>query len=336
VRIQMTIEKLSFLDLMQEFDEELSGASQRAPQGNTEDELLRDLPLSDAVDNEILMHRDSHFGGKFSIMLDYYESEGKGTDPEIKLSRIHQLMEMEQQLGKNLAPAMLTGPEAEEVGRAREAYKQLRSIYEIENLQSPIPRLISDLILTEDEEAEKEVDAVVQAGPDIVPSLISLLMKDEYLNPLFPGYGFAPILAAECLGKIGDESSIRSLFEVIGKDSEEIEMAAIDALRNIGDPAKTFLIQVLEGRPFTADNRNAGMALGLGFIGDEEVASTCFEQLKVWEGEENQTFLGFLVLSCVGLQSELRDSFKVWAESRPFSSDLSFEFEAVFSDWKGE
>lgn len=332
----MTLEKQSFLDLMQEIDEELSGSSQAVPQGDTSDDLTMDLPLSDVVDNEILMHRDSHFGGKFSMMLDYYGSEGKGVDPEIKLDRIRQLMEMEEQLGKNLAPSMLTGPEAEEVGRAREVYKQLRSIYEIENAQSHYPRLISDLILTEDEEAEKEVEAIVKEGPAIVPSLIDLLRKDEFLNPLFPGYGFAPILAAECLGKIGDESAIRSLFEVLGKESEELEMAAIDALRNIGDSAKTFLIKVLEGRPVTADNRNAGMALGLGFIGDEEVANTCFDQLKKWEGDKNLTFLGFLVLACVGLQSERRDNFKAWSETTPFSSELSFEFEAVFTDWKEE
>jgi hypothetical protein len=328
----MTLEELSFVDLIKEVDKELSTTHS----GNSQDDFPMDLPIVDALDSQILMHRDSHFGGKFSIMLDYYEKDGKGVDPEIDLRRIHELMQHEEAYGKNLAAMMLTGPDAETVAKAKDFYKKLRSIYEVDSTQNPYPKLIADLILTEEEDAEEEIENIVSEGSPIVPSLIELLRKDEFLDPLFPGYGIAPLYAAECLGKIKDERAIRPLFEVLGKQSEELEMPAIDALRDIGGAAKDFLIRVLQSRPVTADNINGGMALGLGFLGDEEVASACFNQLKLLTSEKNSNFQKFLILACVGLKSDLRESFKSWSETVPSSLGLAAEFSAVFADWKDD
>ncbi|MDP1879654.1 MAG: hypothetical protein Q8K60_01780, partial [Parachlamydiaceae bacterium] len=152
------------------------------------------FPMVDAIDHEILMHRDAHFGGLFSVMLDYYRKEGRGVQPEFKISRIEQLAELEKQLKQNLAGLYLAGDEAQKVADSLTAYKKLRDIYDMKLEKVIYPRLIADLILTEDEEAENEVNALVNVKDKIVPSLIEILRADDMYDPLFPGYGLTPVL----------------------------------------------------------------------------------------------------------------------------------------------
>ncbi|MES2122812.1 MAG: hypothetical protein V4492_08575, partial [Chlamydiota bacterium] len=63
--------------------------------------------MTDAVDHDILMHRDAHFGGSFALMLEYYQKEGKGAHPEFGTSRIEELMRLEDECGENLAELVL-------------------------------------------------------------------------------------------------------------------------------------------------------------------------------------------------------------------------------------
>ena len=95
------------------------------------------FPLVDAIDHEILMHRDTHFGGQFPLMLDYYRSEEKGVQPEFEIARIEKLAALEEKLQQNLAALFLVSAEAEKVADAREAYQTLRAIYEVKKPISP-------------------------------------------------------------------------------------------------------------------------------------------------------------------------------------------------------
>ena len=52
------------------------------------DENFGHIPLLDAIDLDILMHKDAHFGGNFDIMIDYYEKEGVGSMPDFETDRI--------------------------------------------------------------------------------------------------------------------------------------------------------------------------------------------------------------------------------------------------------
>ena len=81
-------------------------------------------PIIDSVDKEILMHREAHFGGLFSLMLDYYQEGGKGVQEAFSLARIEQLALLEKELQQNLAPLYLQGAEAERVGEAKQGYVQ--------------------------------------------------------------------------------------------------------------------------------------------------------------------------------------------------------------------
>lgn len=268
---------------------------------NNQEDDIGDTPLCSALDIMILMHRDTHFGGQFDEMLRYYREGGKGTCTEFDIQQIENLHAIEKQTQQNLAGMMLAGPEAEKVSKAKEAYKRLRDLYEIPEAKSKLPTLIADLILSEDEEAEEEITAVIKEKETAVPSLLELLRAEDFYDPLFPGYGQAPALAAKCLGLIGDKRAIITIFESIGEGGFFHEDAALHALRTIGTHAKEFLLRVLKSHPINNDNERAAIALAT-FKDDPEVAQACFELLKEVDILKNIPFATYLILCCEGLK----------------------------------
>lgn len=299
-----------------------------------ENPFIEHFPLIDATDHEILMHRDAHFGGLFSIMLDYYQKEGKGVQPEFDLLRIERLATLEDQLKQNLAPLFLTGNEAEKVAEARAAYQKLRDIYAIQKPKTIYPRLIADLILAEEEEAETEIAALVAEKDKIVPALIALLRTEEMYDPLFPGYGQAPLLAVKCLGQIGDKRAIISLFEALGQGDFFADDQILKALQAIGTPACDFLLRVLKGRPLNEDNEKAAIAL-LAFKDQEGVAEHCFELLQQPDVQKDPCLSTYLVLICVGLKDpDKRQAFAEMAKRKDLPSLLHEDMKGVMHDWE--
>ena len=88
-----------------------------------------EIPLMDAIDMEILMHRDAHFGGNFEMMLEYYTQEGVGVMPDFELEEIKKLQNLENQMGKNLAETFLPEAAQEIVNQSKKLYQELRAIY---------------------------------------------------------------------------------------------------------------------------------------------------------------------------------------------------------------
>lgn len=257
--------------------------------------------MANAEDHSILMHRDAHFGGSFEVMLQYYEEDGKGVMQEFDLARIRELEEYERASGKDLAGIMLSGAEAEKVAAARKAYKSLRELYDNKKETNMGPRLIADLILSEEEHPQDEIDAVVNQKGTIVPLLIDLMRSEDFHDPLFPGYGQAPTLAAYCLGEIGDKRAMFSLFEAIGEENFFSEDYVLDALKQIGETAKEFLLKIVQSEPFNFDNERAAIAL-VRFKDDQEVAKCCLHLLSkpgVWK---DPALAVHLILACEGLK----------------------------------
>lgn len=291
------------------------------------------FPVVDAIDHEILMHRDAHFGGQFPIMLDYYRQEGKGAQSEFELARIERLALMEEQMKQNLAALFLESQEAEKVADAREAYQTLRAIYEVKKPKTPYPRLIADLILAEDEEAETETAAIAEHKDKIVPHLIDLLRNESFYDPLFPGYGQAPFLAVKCLGRIGDKRAIISLFEALGQGDFFADDQIVMALKAIGKPAEEFLLHVVKGRPLNEDNEKAAIAL-IAFKDEEAVANACFDLLEQADVQKDPSLSTYLVLACAGLKDRVRSqAFRVMAKSDKIPSQLRQDMNAVIHDW---
>lgn len=295
-----------------------------------EDQEIEAFPLSDALDAEIVLHRDAHFGGRFDVMLDYYRKEGKGIYPEFDLRRIEQLAELELLTKENLAPLLLTGAHAEKIAAVKKKYKQLRDLYEQEG---KIPQLIADLIFSEDQEGEKEVEALVAEGKKVVPALIDLLRTEEFYDPLFPGYGQAPFLAALCLGKIGDSRALYMIFGSIGEGDTTNEKMVLRALKMMGAPAKEFLFKVLKGKPYGEDNEKAALAL-IEFIEDPAVASECLSFLESIDRKENPVLATYLVLACEGLTSPQERERLVKIGKDPSTLPMiRRDIEAIVKDW---
>lgn len=294
------------------------------------------FPLVDAIDHEILMHRDAHFGGRFPIMLDYYRKEGKGIQPEFDIARIERLAALEEQLKHNLAALFLAAHEMQKVADAREAYQKLRAIYEVKKPKTPFPRLIADLILTEEEEADEEIAAIVAEKNHIVPALIDLLRNEEFYDPLFPGYGQAPFLAVKALGRIGDKRAMISLFEALGHGDFFADDQIIKALKAIGKPAQEFLLHVIKGRPLNEDNEKAAIAL-IAFKDEEEVTDLCFELLQQLDIQQDPCLPTYLVLICAGIKdSDKRQAFKEMSKDSQLSSLLREDMKGVIHDWESE
>lgn len=296
--------------------------------------VFEQFPLIDAIDHEILMHRDAHFGGQFSIMLDYYRQEGKGAQPEFDSARIEQLMALEEKVKQNLAAVFLGSTEMQRVADARAAYQKLRDIYEIKNPKTIYPQLIADLILAEEEEAEGEIEAIAAQKDKIVPTLIDLLRMEELYDPLFPGYGQAPFLAVKCLGRIGDKRAIISLFEALGQGDFFADDQIINALKVIGDPARQFLLTVMTGRPLNEDNEKAAIAL-LAFKDEEGVADFCFELLQQPDIQKDPCLSTYLVLVCAGLRDlAKREAFQEMAKQPNLPKLLREDMKAMIHSWE--
>lgn len=291
--------------------------------------------LTDEIDHEVLMHRDAHFGGDFNVMLAYYQEDSIGVHPDIELERIAYLAEVEKQLGENLAPLILTGPEAERVARARKAYEQLKEIYEgdEEKEKSPFPRLIADLILSEKDEPDQEIEAIVSQGTRIVPELLQIVRSEEAYDPLFPGYGYAPYLAIICLGHLKDPAAIIPLFELLGREMQFEEEVILEALAEINEPAKQFLLDILKGRPLTKDTIHAAFALTV-FANQPEVSIACFEQLQDAEVRTNPLLRAYLLYNCESIQgTPYAEALAKMAQDPDLSSDFRKEIETMIREW---
>lgn len=291
--------------------------------------------LTDELDHEILMHRDAHFNGDFSVMLRYYQEDRVGTHPDFEVERIAYLAEVENQTGQDLAPLILTGAEAERVSRARRAYEKLKEIYELEEEEkNPFPRLIADLILSEEEEPEEAVEAIVSQGTRIVPELLQIIRSEEAYDPIFPGYGYAPYLAILCVAKIRDPSSVIPLFEILGHEMMFDEEVVLEAFYEIGDPAKDFLLNTLKGRPLTKDTVNAAYALGV-FADQEDVAIFCFEQLQDQKVIEKPLLRSYLLNNCEALRkTPYFKQLKSMVNDPQFPSDFRLEIESRLNQWQ--
>lgn len=295
-----------------------------------------DYALSYEPDHLVLMHRDAHFGGSFDVMLDYYRNEGKGICPDIELSQIEEMAAAEKNTKQNMAPLLLSGAEAELVAQSRALYQKLKKACEFPQPKNPIPTLMAHLILSEDPHPEAEIAAIVKEKGAIVPALIELIKSEEFYNPLFPGYGHAPALAAECLGQIGDKRAIVALFEAIGEADFFDEEAIIKALGAIGASAKEFLLRVLHARPLNADNDRAAIAL-MAFKDDPEVAEQCFAMLRDPDVLKHLPISTYLVLASEQLASqEDRQHFRNMAKADTTPRLLRQDMQTILAHWDGK
>ncbi|MBS3902776.1 MAG: HEAT repeat domain-containing protein [Anaplasmataceae bacterium] len=289
--------------------------------------------LSNEMDHEIIMHRNVHFGGSFTVMLEYYEKEGRGSQPEIEPSRIRALLQLEEQ-EPHCFDQFLFSDEEEKVQKAKGLYQRFQALYDIPDA-SPISLALADLILSEEEEPTQEIQRLEQLGGEATQPLIDLLLAEDFYDPLAPGYGYAPAFAALILGHLGDPRAIIPLFQTLGRPDYFIETIVVDALHALGTPAKEFLLKRVKQQPFSKENTHAAIAL-ISFRDDENVSLVALNLLEAIAHDKKQLALStYLTLSTSGLkQTAHRDRCIALSLKSTLPVELSHDLRSIIRTWE--
>lgn len=233
-------------------------------------------------------------------MITYYRGEKKGVQTEFTPERLEKLASIETRLRVNLSDLLFADRHREKVRHMRREYAKLRDLASAQSISADPKRALARLILADSEEPIEQLRAVEKLGVGAVPHLIELFSDATFYDPLSPGFGLAPELAAKCLGSIADTRAIKVLFAKLGDVGFFTQDVVLEALRKIGDPSRDFLLQKLQARPFTEDNQKAAFAL-VHFREDFLVAATGYRLLTDEQLEHRSCFLNSLVMICEGL-----------------------------------
>jgi len=296
-----------------------------------EGEALPDEPGEDhpyylvsEEDRGALSHRDAHFGGSFPLMIEAYKKGRPSAVLDISLRRLQALENEEKKLGKDIAPIILSGADAEAIARAKKMYSELRTTYE--TTADPLVKAVCDFILADDnfEAIEKTLLAF---GKKAIPALIDTIASPLLRDPLYPGYGLVPARAARLLGTLEAQEAIAPLFELLSVDESSFEEAVVPALRAIGPQAKEFLSKRVASMPRSRVNEIAASAL-LSFNG---VAPFFFEMAKKFSDAE--TFTELLILGCEKLPKSYRAEFKKFAKAHSFPKEIENTIHFIINNW---
>jgi len=231
------------------------------------------LPLFDEEDRLIVLHRDAHFSGSFSAMLEYYQhEEAKGICEDISVERIEELAQIEKELGKNLSSLLFSDSDHSRITHA----KMVSEHFSILASQDTPEGRFAAVILSEEPE---DLEALAVLLHEKAELLIRLASSDFFADPLFPGYGTIPRVAITILMHMKCEEAIPKLFPLIGQTDFLTEEVLLQFFLHLGEPAKLFGVQQLIARPITLDNERA-MLLLLKFLPDAELDRLFREQLQ--------------------------------------------------------
>lgn len=293
-------------------------------------------PFFVPIDHLIIMHCQVHFDGDFEAMIQYYQGNGEGINPDFELSRIEELAAYEKEGGEKLAEAFLYDEEKEEVEEARQSYRFLRALQLSPHRANPVPRLTADLVLAEDSyEIEKALSELVLHSEKAVPAMIDLLCNEQFHNALFPGYGLGPSRAATAISRLGDKRAIIALFEAIGREEDFFdEDIILMALRNIGAPAIDFLVRIAKRNPIDNDSEKAIIALS-SFKNEPSVSEACWQILLRDDVWSNPILVDYLILSCEGLEEEKsREAFKQLALDPRLNRQQRNDVAIIVKSWE--
>ncbi len=254
---------------------DLVSEEEKATQAESGD--FMDIPLFEEEDCQILLHKEVHFYGSFSAMIEYYSNQdAKGICEEFDAKRIKELSAIEEKLGINLAANILSYSDAEKVAFFRKMYEDLSEL--IEKAPTSFEAVLAEAILSQKsiEDVAEEYKIRLIQKPEL---LVSLATSDLFADLLSPGYGTAPSLAILLLGSMKYKEAIPSLFLLLGQRDFITENAILWALHEMGDATKTFALQHLKAVPVTQDNERSAIVL-LEFLPDAQVEKAFVDMLN--------------------------------------------------------
>ncbi|MFY7843245.1 MAG: hypothetical protein ACOVOR_04440 [Rhabdochlamydiaceae bacterium] len=293
--------------------------------------MLEEIPLLDELDHDILMHKKVHFGDHFETMIEEYSLEKRSAVLDVSLERIKELQRIEEALDVDLVEIILNDFEKEKMHCALESYRQLTSFYSDEKRNFLAPRLIADLILSE-EDPSKEIEAICRHKEDCYPLLMALIKSPDFYDPLFPGYGLAPEEAVRCLGLMKEDKAIPALFEALGQ-SLFADEAIISALTHMQETAGPFLLRKMTSRPINHENEKAIMVL-LNFSLTPALSSSIFEFLRNHQEGWSLSFVQYLIMGCEALPKNMWPIFKEFFLTLPYRAEWQEEANSLYRIWK--
>jgi hypothetical protein len=107
----------------------------------------------------------------------------------------------------------------------------------------------------------------------------------------------------------------------------------ITSLKNIGEPARDFLLKVVGSRPITEDNECAAIAL-IQFKEDPAVSSSCFKMLHDPDVRQHPSLATYLVLACENLEEPYRLEFIELSKKKDLSTILKQDMNSIIAQWK--
>lgn len=283
------------------------------------------IPMYDEEDQKILMHKDAHFGSSFSVMREYYENEDHlGIQEDISLKRLEQLEAIQDKEQANLSDLLLSSQDKALVCQSKITYQKLAEICEASSCDSNNPSyLIANLILSED----PDEFALLKEGDSLKlienKDLIELIENQEFWNPIFPGYGLAPLRAIEVLAKKQQPSSIPVIFNSLKKVDFFNEAPILEALKSYQEEAKQFLLKRLQSEPFSEDNLQAAHCLQS--FADAEISSICFDLLESKKVNLDSQLAQYLVLSLEKLPKQRLADLRHFSEKPDLPTSLKEE-----------
>lgn len=304
--------KNEFLHNLLSSSYEIEGADEEIPH------IAENYLVSEEM-RTILLHRETHFSGSFPAMIAYYKKGKKGVQEEILLKDIKTLAKEEDLLGKNIAPLLLTGAEAEKIKAIKAFSEELHALASTSDPSLSLARAISALILSEKEKPTREINAVVSFKETALQPLCDMLFSEKLNDPLFPGYGLAPQYAIEALGKMKKAAAIEPLFlyaHTQGRFFDAVQKAFI----RIGTPACTFLKNVASSNQ-TDTIRCLALSFLLGF--GKKLAPFFFSLLKNNKG--NPSIAHLCALGLEGLGDKDKAECLALMENNSFSPELVAE-----------
>lgn len=208
-------------------------------------------------DTLLLMHCDVHFSQNFELMADYYASDGIGVDPDIDLKRIQEFQKLSRKEALYLFENLITPEKLPRVLEAKEAYLRLRDVYESES-KDVGACLLSDLLLSEDEDTSDEEQAIFEYGTKLIPVLVTILRSYLYHSSLGPGYGQGPSRVLRCLSLFDTTPCISEAFESLSiSDNPFYSYDVTNYFRIFENQAKAFLFKQIESAVLSEDHRRA-------------------------------------------------------------------------------
>ena len=230
-------------------------------------------------DTLLLMHCDVHFSQNFELMADYYSTDGLGADPDISLRRIIDFAKLSREQAIYLFTHLITPDKLPWINKAKDTYEKLREVYESKDTNLGAC-LVSDLILSEEEDTSEEEQAIFKYGASLVPALEAILLSDLYHNPLSPGYGNAPMRALRSLKLFKDNPVIMTVFQSLGIGEDPFyDFQAASYFLSFEKEAKDFLFLQLQSEKVSDDHRKALFCLAEFELSEEDLLKV----LHIWE-----------------------------------------------------